>query len=142
MKKVIKGKLYDTEKAREVAHWSNISNVTDFHWFCETLYRKRTGEYFVHGEGNAMSPYAESCGQSQWMGGERITPLSYEAARTWMEEHADADEYEAEFGIPDEDGEHDLHVIIGETAYQRIARAATTEGTTVRAIIERLAESL
>lgn len=141
MRKVIKGKLYDTEKAAMVAEWRD-GYPSDFRYTCETLYRKRTGEYFLHGEGGPMSPYAESCGQNQWQGGEAIQPLTYDEAREWMERRADVTEYEREFGIPDEDAEHDLHVIISEGAWQALSRAASTESTTVRSIIERLASSL
>ena len=141
MRKVIKGKLYDTEKAMMVAEWSD-GYPSDFRYCCEELYRKRTGEYFVHGEGGAMSKYAESCGQNQWQGGEAIVPLTYDAAREWLEAHGTAEEYEAEFGIPDEDGEHDLHVIISEVAWQTISRAAAVRGVTVRTIIEDCAARL
>lgn len=142
MRKVIKGKLYDTDKATMVAEWSNDFYVTDFHHFSETLYRKRTGEYFIHGEGGPMSRYAESCGQNQWQGGEAIKPLTYDEAKRWMEECGSAEAYEREFGIPDEDAEHDLHVIVSETAWQAISRAAVRDETSVRAIIERLASTL
>ena len=141
MRKVINGKLYDTTTARHVADWSE-GYPSDFRYVSETLYRKKTGEYFVHGEGGAMSAYRESCGQNQWMGGEAIRPLGYDEARAWMERHADADEYEREFGIPDEGAEHDLHVIVSEAAWQSLSRAASSDGTTVRAVIERLATTL
>lgn len=141
MRKVIKGKLYDTEKATMVAEWSD-GYPSDFRYTCETLYRKRTGEYFLHGKGGPMSPYAESCGLNQWQGGEAIRPLSYDEAREWLEAHGTAEEYESEFGIPDEGTEHDLHVIVSEVAWQAISRAAASEGLTVRAVIERLAATL
>lgn len=142
MRKVIKGKLYDTATATKVAEYENMADVRNFHWFCTTLYRKRTGEYFLHGEGGAMSPYGRSCGQNEWCGGESIRPLTYDDAREWAETYLNADEYEAEFGIPDEDAEHDLHVIVSEAAWQSISRAATRDGATIRAIIERLADTL
>lgn len=142
MRKVIKGKLYDTATATKVAEYENMADVRNFHWFCTTLYRKRTGEYFLHGEGGAMSPYGRSCGQNEWCGGESIRPLTYDDAREWAETYLNADEYEAEFGIPDEDAERDLHVIVSEAAWQSISRAATRDGATIRAIIERLADTL
>lgn len=142
MRKIIKGKLYDTETATKVAEHENMSDVRNFHYFCETLYRKRTGEYFLHGEGGAMSPYGRSCGQNEWCGGESIRPLTYDQARDWTEGFADPDVYESEFGIPDEDAEHDLHVIISEAAWQALSRAATRDGVTVRIVIERLADEL
>ena len=141
MRKVIKGKLYDTDTATEVTDYSH-GYVSDFNHFSETLYRKRTGEYFLYGEGGAMSKYAESCGQNQWMGGERIMPMSYEDAKLWTEEHADAEVYEAEFGVPDEDAEHDLHAIISEHAWQVLSRKAASEGVTVGKVIEQLAATL
>lgn len=141
MRKVIKGKLYDTDTARPIVTWS-VGYSSDFSHISETLYRKKTGEYFLHGEGGPMSAYRESCGQSQWMGGEAIRPLTYGEAKAWTEEHADADVYEREFGIPDEDKEHDLHAIISEVAWQQLSRAASDEGVTVRTIIERLASTL
>ena len=141
MRKVIKGKLYDTETAQMVAEWS-YGYPRDFEYTSETLYRKRTGEYFIHGEGGPMSKYAESCGQNQWQGGEAIRPLAYDQAKKWMEEYGSAETYESEFGVPDEDKEHDLHVIVSETAWQAISRAAVQDETSVRAIIERLAATL
>lgn len=141
MRKIIKGRLYDTSTAQLIADWSH-GYPRDFGYYCETLYRKRTGEYFLHGEGGPMSKYAERAGQNEWMGGEAIQPLTYDDAREWAEAHVDADVYESEFGVPDEDGEHDLHVIVSEAAWQAISRAATQEGTSVRVIIERLADGL
>lgn len=141
MRKVINGKLYDTDTARPVVDWSK-GYTSDFQYVSETLYRKRTGEYFIHGEGGPMSKYAESCGQNQWQGGEAIRPLTYDQAKQWMEEYGSAEAYESEFGVPDEDKEHDLHVIVSETAWQAISRAAVQDETSVRAIIERLAATL
>lgn len=104
MKKIINGKRYDTETAKEVACDSYLY-PRDFHYWSETLYRKNTGEYFLHGEGGPMSRYAESTGQNQWSGGEKIIPLSIEAAQAWAEEHLDANEYEEIFGTVEESAE-------------------------------------
>lgn len=104
MKKVIKGKRYDTETAKEVA-CDSYSNYRDFAHWTETLYRKSTGEFFLYGEGGPMSRYAEPVGQTGWSGGEKIIPLSVEAAKEWAEEHLDGDEYEKIFGVIEETGE-------------------------------------
>lgn len=145
MKKVISGRLYNTEKARKVGEWSSTEytyDVRDFHWYCETLYCKRNGEYFIHGEGGPMSHYAKSVGQNQWSSGEAITPVSLDKAKEWAESHLDADEYDSEFGIPEEGSEHDLHTIILEDTWQALDRAAKADGITVGAIIDRLAKEL
>lgn len=141
MRKVIKGRLYDTDKATMVAEGTE-SYITEFDYVRETLYRKRTGEYFLHGFGHAGSRYAKRVGDSTWSAGEGIVPLTYDEARDWTERAGDADAYEREFGVPDEGAEHDLHAIISEVAWQQLSRAASDEGVTVRAIIERLASTL
>lgn len=101
MKKVIKGKVYDTETAQRLAEYAPNPYRSDFHYFCETLYRKKTGTFFLHGEGNAASKYAISCGQHEWCGGEKIIPLTYAEAQAWAEEHLDGDEYIEIFGDPE-----------------------------------------
>ena len=105
MKKIINQKRYDTDTAQERGYWENNYGRTDFHWCAETLYQKKTGEFFLHGEGNAASKYAESCGNNSWCGGEKIIPVDYETAREWAEKHLEADEYESIFGEISEDEE-------------------------------------
>src|SRR5690554_5959938 len=97
MKKVIDGSLYNTDTAKELGNYS-YSNRTDFNYFSETLYRTRSGKYFIHGEGGPMSKYAVSTGQNSWSGGEHIEPVSIDTAREWAEENLTADEYAEIFG--------------------------------------------
>lgn len=103
MKKIIKGRKYDTETATEMGHYSNEYPRNDFKWYEETLYKKRTGEFFLHGNGNAASPYTESCGDNSWTGSEKIIPLRYEDAQEWAEKKLDAEDYEKIFGEVSED---------------------------------------
>lgn len=105
MKKVINGKVYDTETAKKVASWYSSYARNDFHYYEEELYQKKTGEFFLYGEGNAASPYSKSCGQNEWCGSEKIQPLTYKEAQEWAENHLDGDEYCEIFGEPDESGE-------------------------------------
>lgn len=97
MKKIIGGKRYDTDTAKFLGY-AGYSHPGDFAFWSEHLYRKRTGEYFLHGIGGAMSKYARRVGPDEWSGGEKIRPLSPEEAQKWAEEHMDADEYEQVFG--------------------------------------------
>ena len=61
MKKIINGKLYDTSTAHLVGEWDNqLYGNPDY--AAESLYRKRTGEFFLHGEGGARSRYAQLVG--------------------------------------------------------------------------------
>lgn len=100
MKKVINGKLYNTESAEMVGHDS--ANWGNFSFWAESLYKKRTGEFFLYGEGGPMSRYARSCGNNSVSGGESIKPLSEAEAREWAEEHLDGDEYIEIFGDVEE----------------------------------------
>lgn len=138
MKKIINGKLYDTDTAREIASNDHGDGPRDFHYYAETLYKKRTGEYFLHGEGGPMSRYAESIGQNQWRGGERIEPMSYENAKTWAEENMDADDYMAEFGQVSEgieNGRATLSVSLDAVMAEKIRREAQEKGISISALI-------
>ena len=101
MKKVINGSLYDTETAKLLGE-DSYSNPRDFAHWRETLYRTKSGKYFRHGKGGAMTKYAVSVGQNEWSGGEKIIPLTLESAQKWAEEHLSGDDYIKAFGEPEE----------------------------------------
>ena len=140
MKKVINGKVYDTAKAERLAGWSNGCSTTDFGYCEETLYRKRTGEMFLHGEGGAASKYSE-CNGNEWGWGEKIVPLSYEAARKWAEDHIAADRYESIFGEVDEEDDDtrvSITVYLPASKVERAKREAAKRGMGLSAYIESL----
>lgn len=138
MKKVIKGKVYDTETAKKLGYYEPNPYQSDFHWYCETLYQKKTGEFFLHGEGNAASPYSKSCGQNEWCGSETIKPLTYAEAQKWTEEHLDGDDYCKIFGEPDEDAEGEkMTVRLSAAAASKLAREASKNMITKQAQLER-----
>ena len=135
MKKIINGKLYDTDTAKFISEKS-YSNRRDFNYWCESLYKKRTGEYFLHGEGGPMSRYARTVGQNEWSGGEEIQPLSITKAREWAEENMDADDYMAEFGPVEEDESRiTMSISIDAATADRIRKAAQEAGMSVSALI-------
>lgn len=136
MKKIIGGKIYDTETAKEIGSRYHGEGQRDFRHYSETLYRKRTGEYFLYGEGGPMSRYAESCGQNQWSGGEKISPVDYKAAMEWAEENMDADDYQQEFGPVSESGERTvLSISVDAAVADRIRKEAAEAGVSVSALI-------
>ena len=97
MKKVINGKRYDTEAAALVAA-DSYSNYGDLGYWCEELYHTNKGNWFLAGEGGAMSPYARSVGQNETGGGSAIIPFTREEALAWLEAHtSDADTFEKYF---------------------------------------------
>lgn len=140
MRKIIHNKVYDTETACRVCDPvspNGMYDVRDFHYFEETLYRKKTGEYFLHGHGGPLSPYAEPYGQTGSQGGERIVPFTPEQAREWAEEHLDAEDYEAEFGTPSEDGSTALiQCYIAAATKAEIDRRRFATGKTIADVIE------
>lgn len=102
MKKIINGKMYNTETAKEVGvYWNGLSG-RDFRSFTEHLYKKKTGEFFLYGCGGPMTKYAVSCGGNGYTGGDGFTPLTEHEARLWCEEYLDVDEYVEVFGEPEE----------------------------------------
>lgn len=141
MKKYINGKKYDTETAREVGNWSNNRSTRDFSYCDETLFRKKTGEYFLYGEGGPMSKYAVSAGQNSWSGGSDIKPLTFEEARAWAEENLSGDEYEEIFGeIADDDTECLISAIVKASSRDRLRRAMEQTGKTAGQILDELIE--
>lgn len=99
MKKIINGKKYDTETAQQVGYWTN--GARGFGWMEERLYKKKTGEFFLYGEGGPMTKYAQHQ-DNLTTGGEKIEPLTEDMAKLWSENHLDGDEYESIFGEVEE----------------------------------------
>ncbi len=102
MKKIINGKLYDTDTAKEIGTYYNGCGAGDFNYMYEALYRKKTGEFFLYGSGGAMTQYSISCGNNCWSGSETIIPYTEEEAKEWAEEHINADAYMEAFGTVEE----------------------------------------
>lgn len=139
MKKIINGKQYNTETAERLGEYEPSPYRSDFHYFCETLYRKKTGGFFLHGKGGPASKYSKSCGQNEWCGSETIIPMTYDDAREWAEEHLDGDEYIRIFGEPDESGEKKtVGFILTDNAIAKLKQEASKRGITQSALIEEL----
>lgn len=139
MKKIINGKVYDTGTAQELGCWSNMADRRDFGQLEETLYRKKTGEFFLHGEGGPMTKYAQPTGTNEWRGGERIMPLSFSEARAWAEEHLTGEQYETIFGAVTEDASRmQVCYSLSVAAVETIKRKATELGISASAYIDQL----
>ena len=140
MRNIINKKLYDTDTAVQVgdpASPEGMYNITDFHYYDETLYRKKTGEYFLFGKGGPLSPYAEPYEQHGSQSGQRIVPLAPEQARQWAEEHLEVAEYELEFGTPEEDNSHRVMTItVAEGTYRSIRTMATERDCAMGEIVD------
>lgn len=139
MRKIINNKVYDTATATWIGLADNGHEYNELSYSGETLYRKRTGEYFLHGEGGPMTSYAVRTGSNNWRGSERITPISYAAARQWAEEHLDAEAYEAEFGaVAEDDSQTNLTLSLRADTVDALRRAAAEDGASMSTYVERL----
>ena len=103
MKKVINGKVYNTETATLIHEWDNGIYGNDFKRCEEGLYRTDKGAYFTAGSGGPMSKYARSCGNNARCGGEGINVLTKEEALEWLESHDGDDAIEEYFSDMIED---------------------------------------
>ena len=137
MKKIINGKVYDTEKAKELAKWSNGGSWRDFRHLEETLYRKKTGEFFLFGEGGPMTQYAEQVELNGWSGGSRIMPMTYAEATKWAEEHLDGDDYEAIFGeVVEDESKVSVTYRLSASTVETVKRRAAEAGIGISEFIE------
>lgn len=85
MKKVIDGKLYNTETAILIHRDTSSSlSMSDFHYYDEGLYITKKGNYFLAGEGHAQTRWATSDRRSRsW--GSGIIALNVNEALQWCE---------------------------------------------------------
>lgn len=134
MKKIINGKRYDTQTAKPVGYTS-YSTPGDLSYWSEDLYRKRTGEYFIHGQGGPMSKYSERIRENEWGYGHEIRPLSLEEAQEWAEKHLDAEEYEKIFGEVEE-GKVQVSTWIEKSVKEKMDKLSNEKGFTIADIIK------
>ena len=142
MRRIINNKVYDTETAKKRGEWSNGRSLRDFSWCEETLYQKRTGEFFLYGAGGPQSRYSEQRSDNCWDWGERIIPLAVEAARIWAETHLEADEYEAMFGPVVEDDTRVLQTFsIAADTLEQLRRISRFTGDPMGVVIDGLVKA-
>ena len=136
MKKIINGSKYDTDTAKKLGEWTNGERYGDFNYCEEALYRTKAGRYFIHGGGGAMTKYAVSSGNNSWSGGEKILPMSREAAMEWAEEKLEGDEYEAIFGEVEEGEEKEqLNITVSTAVKSKLWERAEQKKTSVSALV-------
>lgn len=142
MKKIINNKRYDTDTAKKVAEYDSDVARSDFNFYHEDLYQKRTGEFFLYGQGNAASKYAERAFPDGWQSGEKIVPLTVGEAREWAERTQDADTYESIFGVVDEDDSKTVTTIsLSQSTLKKLKEIAADYKISMSAVVEGLVDS-
>ena len=131
MKKIIRGRKYDTETARKVGCKTEQAQYGDVDY---ALYRKRTGEYFVHAEFSYMLDDGNP---------DYIKPLSADEANEWAQEHLNADVCEAEFGeIVDDDETISASINLPRKTYDKLRRLAVEAGEPMSKYMTKLIDKL
>lgn len=73
MIKIINGRRYDTAKATLIGEYWNGLSKSNFNYVEEKLYRKRGGEFFIHGEGGPKTLYCRTVGLHERTSGEKLS---------------------------------------------------------------------
>lgn len=137
--------MYNTETAKEIGKYVKGYDDSACH---ETLYKKRTGEYFLYGEGGPASAWAEPVegNAGVYASGEDIRPLTYDQAKDWFIRANNDDDslatdkmYNHEFGKPKKDEPKEItSIALSRTAKRKLERMATKQGIPQSEIIENL----
>ena len=86
MKKIIDGKRYDTDTAEHLCSLPSVEDTTNFNWHATSLYQTKKGTFFIAGEGNAFSLWAErDAGENSWSSGRGLRAVTAAEARQHME---------------------------------------------------------
>ena len=85
MKKIIDGKIYNTDTATFVGNHQHCY-PGDFQYEDTDLYRTPKGAFFVQGTGGAYSRWSRPCGNNGMRGGQGIQALTPTEALAWCED--------------------------------------------------------
>lgn len=132
MRKIISGKVYDTETATKVGEHDHYDNGN---WFSvRELHRKKTGEYFFAIFGNRNELFAPK---------DHIVPASLDDSKKWAEEYLDVEDYEKEFGeVLEDETKKNVTICITTTAHDRGKAHAQRTGQSLSAVISAYLETL
>lgn len=135
--------MYDTETAKKLGEYYHGYDDAAYK---EILYKKRTGEYFLYGEGGPASKWAQPIegDAGAYSGGEDIIPLTYDEARSWFKkaihddpDHAADEVYNHEFGKPKKnEPKEQTSISLSRTAKRKLERMALKQGVSQSEIIE------
>ena len=130
MKKTIRGRTFDTDTAERLGAYRDSNCI-------EILFRKRTGEFFLYGRGNADSAYAVWKGNSV-VGSEQIITLTPKQAQKWARLKLSAVQYDDLFGSGADNQKQTISLSLPIGAIKALKNAAGEQGITSSAIISEL----
>lgn len=130
MKKTIRGRTFDTDTAERLGTYRDSNCI-------EILFRKRTGEFFLYGRGNADSAYAVWKGNSV-VGSEQIITLTPKQAQKWARLKLSVKQYDDLFGSGADSQKQTISLSLPIGAIKALKNAAGEQGRTSSAIIAEL----
>jgi len=141
VKKIIKGRLCDTDTAHKIGVWDN-GQYGSLEYASETLYRTRSGQFFIHVKGESRSMYAKSVDLGSWTAGESIFLMSFDSAKEWAEEHLTKGEYNLHFEIPEGGDKVTMTVIVNASTKAILEEAKAKTGRPISALVDEWAENM
>lgn len=137
MKRIINGKVYDTDKAELIAtaDHENIKHgyTKDAPHETQSLYRKKTGEFFLYAPNG--STQMQNIRQHEYKHSGGFFPLTYEETKIWAERELTAEKWEEIFGDPEDNGTIRTTISTTTAEMEIIKRNAAQAGMTVSAYI-------
>ena len=137
MKRIINGKVYDTDKAALIAtaDHENIKHgyTKDAPHETQSLYRKKTGEFFLYAPNG--STQMQNIRQHEYKSYGGFFPLTYDETKIWAERELDAEKWEEIFGDPEDGTTVVTSVSMAASDLEAIKRNAAQAGMTVSAYI-------
>lgn len=143
MKKIIGNKVFDTDTAQLIKR-ADHDNITSGEGKCkQSLYRKRTGDYFLYVSGARTDTFHNLHLDAQTHDRERhIYPLTYEQAKLWAEKEMTADEWLEVFEPVEDDSLCALNLTLSASAVSKFRLAAQRQQISQRELMERLIDTL
>lgn len=93
MERFYEGYLYDTENSELITRYETDLPTDDGEYYTEELRKAPNGKYFLHGEGNMLSPYSYTPYEEDefqfYESGEDLIPLTFEEAKKCYEKKLD-----------------------------------------------------
>lgn len=78
--------VYDTETAQAFGTRESTCGLSDNRWYRETLFRNRSGYWFLGGEGGSRTHYAVERRTGERLGAAGIIPIGRMQAMHWLAE--------------------------------------------------------
>ena len=132
MKRVIRGRTYNTETSKLITEYSHGYPGDPGH-YRENLYRTPRNAYFLACHGGVRSHYAYEFRDGQFRTSDDVIPLNDEQVLRWLEDHERSDEIEALFGKQPEAGDGAVMICLRlpEALNGRVVQAARRSGRDV-----------